>query len=293
MKSASTFYPCFFSLLLCICICISSCSPIDKLESAADLFSDGSIAEDLQLDILLYDAMSITDEAIVALDTKEDEENPHCYTSIWDPNLNKLTLDFNEDCLIRELNHSGKIIITYSGGIDSPKAFPHKRGAKLRIDFDNYRVNDYNFFGTQYLENISESDTIDAKIYRLQQENIVMTNGSLSTQRNGEFTQTSNVADDTYIGLERKTWGQSTGVTAKGEDYQVEIMENNALLHSVNCLTQNFLMPSQGEKILRYQGHTRQINFGTGECNHSFNVKQGVFSITVDFTDGELPSEEE
>lgn len=174
-----------------------------------------------------------------------------------------LRIDFGStNCLCNDgRNRRGAIIVTYTGRY-------RDAGHTHTFSFDDYHVNDNQVLGTKTVTNMGGQEGGNPYFSIEVNGSIVLSEGrgtitqvSTRTREWLEGSETLDPFDDVYL-----ITGSATGQTRKGDQYSASVIE--PLRKEIGC---RWLVSG----IIRMEidgQHTRERDYGTGECDNQATV---------------------
>lgn len=277
-KSALTFF--IFSILIFGC---SKEDPTPTIEEQLQI--PEGIKEPLAFEYMIHDVEGIVfnllyslharDQGVVS--THEDYNvfagRGDCAKQELDTNLKTIILDYGNGCTSdSQIIRQGLIELNYSDPED-------QIGNIITVDLKNYQLNGLGLNGQARIENISQSNSTDAKRYSLSFSNLELTVNSESsiftgnreisyTKGNGSQFETTELDYFTsnnysYIIPRNKTFNLSTSAT---------------LLNTFNCWLNEKYFPKSGILTIQEEGQVETIttDFGSGACDYDLLITDTI-----------------
>lgn len=265
----------------CFYVVIAAIFATSCTESEDNMIQESNIEEDVtiseaeaeitfdEVDYEIQRINNITDNGRITAGNGERTEDP-CAQVTRDRETRITTINFGtENCEgLDGKMRRGKIIIVHTGTF-------REQNATFSTTFENFFVNDRGVEGTRIISNKgTDEDGYLVQEITLEGGKITFLDGTMFT-RDASWTRTwirgNNPSEDVY-----SHFGNATGTTRKGYDYTVIIEENNAVMKKRACAKDRVRIPVAGIKTITATKedvtHTREVDFGSGECDNSINV---------------------
>jgi hypothetical protein len=230
------------------------------------------------VDEFSIEAVEITDLSSMgrAYNAATEQFIPGCATVTHDSANKIITIDFGTGCVGQDgKTRAGQIIVTYTKRLYRP-------GAKLKIELNNYFVDNKQIEGTKRIENLATSfqDNISLKT-TLQSGKITWPDSSFATR---QFTRTrtwiraANPVMDEY-----HVEGMVQGTRKNGNNYSANII--STVIFKRKCRLQGIKVPVQGLKLIKRTGKPDLlVDFGDGDCDSLATLTMNGQSKVIDLS---------
>lgn len=193
-----------------------------------------------------------------------------CATQQLDTDLNLLVLNYSDGCTDDfQKFRSGSIEISYTDPLD-------QIGNTLQVTLDNYRFSGLGLEGQIRIENISQTNSNDAKSYSISFTNLELSiNGEISLHtgnRSVEYIKEDGSQYETTT-LEYRTTNNIEFEISGGQVFSFETASTH--INNFDCWLNQQFLPKRGTSLLKSPNQDIEIDYDTGLCDYSLYIQVG------------------
>ena len=274
----------FIILFSTLMLGLSACKP----EQVAEVIGEDDtelVALETEVEATFEDVDEFSMEAVEITDFSADSRTyspateqfiPGCATVTHDSANKIITIDFGTGCVGADgKTRAGQVIVTYTKRLYRP-------GAKLKIELNNYVVDNKQIEGTKTIENLATSfqDNISLKT-TLKDGKITWPDSSFATRefaRTRTWVRAANPVMDEY-----HVEGIIHGTRRNGNNYSAKTI--SVVIFKRKCRLQGIKVPVQGLKLIKRTGKPDLlIDFGDGDCDSLATLTMNGQSKVVDLS---------